>query len=540
MLKVLRKKMIYLLVAIAIMALAGVVEGYIYIQTMHLMDLALIGNMSAFKEIAVLTIALTILLIPLNILVAFAKAFYKKKSLLGAKEHYIRKVYQKNINEFQKENNADYLSALSNDFNTLEAQLIDPLYEIAYGCVQFGIAIWLMSTVNIVILFFVVGVMGLNMLISSKLSKLIGKEVKERSDLLDGYTRYIKEVLSAFQIVKSNNLSGRIHTSFNEKSEEIQHKGYLIDKFLSFIYTAQNTTGQLSFIFVLAFSGYLVVIGKATIGGVILIVQSIQKVMEPLWILSENIPKLFTVKALIEKMEKGISNTTTIEEDIQINHFQEEIGFKEVDFSYEDTHVLSGANVSFKQGGKYLIIGPSGGGKSTVLRLLRKYFNPTGGKIELDGQDFSKIKKESYFNLIANIEQQVFLFEDTLRNNITLYKNYSDSAIEEALQKAGLDEFIQKLPQGLESMIYENGKNLSGGERSRVVIARALLAKAKIIYLDEAFAALDAQRAKEIERNLLALKDVTIINISHVLFEETKLQYDGIFVVKNQKITSLA
>ena len=134
------------------------------------------------------------------------------------------------------------------------------------------------------------------------------------------------------------------------------------------------------------------------------------------------------------------------------------------------------------------------------------------------------------------MEQKVFLFEDTLRNNLTLYKDYSEEEIWTALTKAGLKEFVKTHEGGLDYMIYEDGKNVSGGEKSRIAIARGLLEHADLILLDEAFSALDYDKAREIEQSLLELEDVTVIHISHVLFKEHEEQYDGIYMVKNKKV----
>jgi ATP-binding cassette subfamily C protein len=193
--------------------------------------------------------------------------------------------------------------------------------------------------------------------------------------------------------------------------------------------------------------------------------------------------------------------------------------------------------MTFEKGGKYLIIGPSGGGKSTVLKLLRKYFNPTEGSITIDGNQLNDIRKEPYFSHIANIEQNVFLFEDTLRNNLTLYKPYTDEEITEAIRRAGLSDFVSQLPKGLNTMIYDNGKNISGGERSRIAIARGLLNKADIVFLDEAFANLDSSNVTAIEKSILDLKEVTIINVSHVIIKEHLPLYDQVYVIKNKTAT---
>lgn len=164
--------------------------------------------------------------------------------------------------------------------------------------------------------------------------------------------------------------------------------------------------------------------------------------------------------------------------------------------------------------------------------MLRKYFNPTKGTILIDGKDLKYVHTEDYFRLITNIEQQVFIFEDTIRSNLTLYKEYAEDEIIEAIKGAGLTEFIHNLPEGLDTIIYDNGKNISGGEKSRLVIARALLSKSKILFMDEAFASLDMMKAKEIEETILNLKDITVINVSHVIFKETKPKYDKVFTIK--------
>lgn len=276
--------------------------------------------------------------------------------------------------------------------------------------------------------------------------------------------------------------------------------------------------------------------GYLTFGAVVLIVNNMNKVLNPLMQLSEWLPKILSVKTLFNKADEVLINHDSYDETITVDSFRESIEFNNVSFSYDNNEVLKDVNLSINKGEKYLVVGPSGGGKSTLLKLLRKYFIPKKGDILLDGQNLKDIKKESYFNNISNVEQQVFLFEDTLRNNITLYKDYSEKEILDSIEKAGLGDFVNGLPQGLDTIILDNGKNISGGEKSRVAIARGLLGKTDIIFLDEAFASLDSSVAKEIENTLLNLEGITIINVSHVIFEETKKSYDKVFVVKNKLV----
>lgn len=534
MLKRLYKMIPWLVLALIISAISATFDGWVNIKIMGILDDALAGNITMIKSKSVTVLLFAALLVPLGILVAMSNNYFKKKTNLLLKKYYLSKTFQKDIAEFHKENNGKYISASTNDYSTLEANLITGIYSVSNGIINFLVGIWVISSVDIRMLLVGLIIIGINLIVSIVTAKPIQKAYKERSDMFSEYTSYIKEVLSAFHIVKNYNLKEKVTKDYYEKSESIQQKGFFIERMLSFINSFQNFLMQGSFYGVLCIIGYFTLIGKITPGGLLLVVTGIERMAWPLFEVSEIFPKLFSSKDLIQKIEKTLENENTYEETVDIRSFNDKIEFKDVEFHYENNEqiILSDINLTFKKNGKYLIVGPSGGGKSTLLKLLRKYFNPTKGQITIDGHDLKDIKKEQYFSLVANIEQQVFIFEDTVKNNLTLYKEYTDEDINEAIDASGLREFVNNLPEGLDTVIYDNGKNISGGERSRLVIARALLSKASILFMDEAFASLDMERAREIEKTILALKNITVINVSHVIFRNTRDLYDRVLTVK--------
>ena len=354
------------------------------------------------------------------------------------------------------------------------------------------------------------------------------------------YNGFVKEVLSAFNIIKNNGLEERVRTNFYEKSERVQQKKYVIDKIMSFIFAAQNANFNIIFMGVMLFVSHLAIQGIITFAGIAVVATNIDRLVWPIQAVSESFHKIISVKAIFKRIDETMVNKETHVETEEFDEFKKNIEFKNVTFAYDDHTVLKDINLNFEKGKKYLIIGPSGGGKSTVLRLLRKYFNPNQGEIIIDGVSLKDVKKNDYYGRIANIEQNIFLFEDTIRNNLTLYKDYSDEELEHAIEKAGLKDFIDSNPEGLDYKILDNGKNISGGEKSRIAIARGLINNANIIFLDEAFASLDRARVKEIEKSLFNLKNVTIINVSHVIIEENKHLYDSVITVRNQTVHASA
>ena len=535
MLKKLYNIIPYLMLALGITILASIVDGYVTKNTMAILDYALKGNILTIKEKAPGLLILAITLVPLGILVAMTNSLYKRKANVLLKKYYVKKVFQKNIAEFQRENSAKYLSSITNDFNTLEANLIGGIYTIGSGCASFFVGIWLLSTIDNRMILLSLTIIIINIIISILASKPAKKAYKERSDMFDGYTCYIKEILSAFHIVKNYNLQDKVTEDYYHKSDAIQHKGFLIERLLSFVYSAHSFFMNSSMYGVICGIGFLAVKGEVTPGGLLLAVEGIQRMSKPLFEVSESLPKLFSVGGLINKIENTLKNADNYIETINLPEFKDKIEFRDIEFCYEDEDriILSDINLEIKKNGKYLIVGPSGGGKSTLLKLFRKYFNPTKGEILIDGHNLKDVKKEHYFSLVANIEQQVFIFEDTIMNNITLFKEYSDQEIQDAIASSGLIDFVHHLPDGLNTIILDNGKNISGGERSRIVIARAMLNKASILFMDEAFASLDMERAREIEKTILSLKEMTVINVSHVIFKDTKELYDRVITVKN-------
>lgn len=537
--RALNKGVPFLILALLILSIAVSIEGYVSIKIMKIIDYGLDGNMELFKKESFAAFILVGILLPLNILATVTRGLYINKSLIKAKVYYVDRLFKKNINEFQEENNAKYLSALTNDMNNIEGKYLIGIYETGASLIRFLVSFIVIASVSPLALFIGLGVSCLSAIITMLMGKPLQKHERQRSDLFEGYTSYIREVLGAFQIIKANDLEDKVKDDFYNKSEGIQYKGYIIDKIYTFVSASQQFIMMISIFSIFLVSVYMAIKGSITAGAVILIINNMERMFFPLMSLTETFPRVISVKSLFEKIDESLENQDNYEETLELNDFKHSIEFKNVYFSYEDNPVLENIDLSLKKGGKYLIVGPSGGGKSTLLKLLRKYFNPTAGEILVDGINLKDIKKESYFKNISNVEQQVFLFEDTVKNNITLYKDYTDEEINLAIDRAGLTDFIKGLPEGLDTMIYDNGKNISGGEKSRIAIARGLLAKADIIFLDEAFASLDARVAREIEKTLLSLEGVMVVNVSHVVFDETKDKYDQVFVVKNKAVLAV-
>lgn len=476
-----------------------------------------------------------LLMLPGQTLNAYIQAHCVRAIMVEMKRDYLSGVFKKNINEFQHENNSTYISALTNDFNLIEKDHVEQAIFITQATVSFITGVLIIVLISPIVLAFGVGIFAMNAIISLFSSKPMKKHNRERSEMMGRYSGFIKEVLSAFHIIKSNQLESKIRENYIQQSTQVQNKKFIMDRIFSYIFVLQNSNFTLTFLVLMFIVSYLTIQGDVVIAGVLVIAYNLDNVVGPIATMSEALPRILSTKSIHERIHQSLKNQQSHEEIKDFTGLKHAITFEDVTFSYPNNTVLKDINLRFEKGKKYLVIGPSGGGKSTILRLLRKYFNPQEGIIYCDQVGLHDIKKNEYFNHIANIEQNIFLFEDTLRHNLTLYKSYTDEQIMDAIQKAGLENFLATRPEGLDMIIQDNGKNISGGEKSRIAIARGLLNKAGIIFLDEAFASLDSDSAQAIEKSLLSLKDVTVVNVSHVIMESNKPLYDAVIVVRNQQ-----
>ena len=218
-----------------------------------------------------------------------------------------------------------------------------------------------------------------------------------------------------------------------------------------------------------------------------------------------------------------------VDTDIGSEQIKNAITVENLSFQYGEKPILQDLSLQFKKGGKYALTGPSGCGKSTLLKLLLGWLPDYGGAIRFDGKDAKDFTPEQLQQQMSYIEQNVFLFNSTIRDNITLGEAFTDEQMEKALRDSALAGDLASMPEGLDTVVGEEGGNLSGGQKQRVAIARALIHSRSILLVDEGTSALDQKNADIVEKSLLSNPDLTLILVSHHLAPERKEQFTQVF-----------
>ena len=263
----------------------------------------------------------------------------------------------------------------------------------------------------------------------------------------------------------------------------------------------------------MACAAWLVLIGEFSAGNFFVAIGMIDQLSYPLISLSGIIRQLVSVKPTCAALEDLIGTPGTSEESVQAKRALDNgIIFRNVTFSYDEkTPVLNSFNFSVEKGNRYLIKGQSGCGKTTVVNLMLRYFDPDSGDIEIDSIPLADFG--SAYGLMTVVRQEAILFHDTLRNNLTMYRDIEDGKLIDVLQMLGMGKFANT--DALNSVVQESGANLSGGERKRICLARALLRDTDVLILDEPLANLDDETAGRIEDILLSIENKTLLVVSH-------------------------
>ena len=373
-------------------------------------------------------------------------------------------------------------------------------------------------------------------IIPMMISGFIGQKsasLQKRAMIADQkYLAKVKDILAGFLVIKSFNVKDVICKDYSHESEKLDEINFIKGKFDVLANVISQLSGMI--VFLVAFGGgmYLVFNGSTTIGSVTAIVQLVNFVVMPLNEVGMGISKFREGQATLDAFEA--KDVTELQTGETKEYFDDVISFLNIDFSYPNTEEKNFNNLSLKikKGEKIAIIGMSGSGKTTLLNLLLRFYDVTRGHISIDNQDIQAISAESLYNLMTIVQQDVYIFDDTLRTNITLNQSFTDEEIKQAVHQSGLESYVLENELGLQALCGENGSNLSGGQKQRVSIARALIRKTPILLLDEATSSLDNQVTTEIESSILDIKNLTALVVTHKLNENILKRYDRILFMK--------
>lgn len=502
----------------------------------QIMDCTANQDMQALVRSAWIVIIVVVIYTIANVMYRAVYPRFLQRAMQQYRDYAFSRLTQKSLRSFSKEGTALYVSALTNDCTSIENNYLAATFTLIELLFCFLGALIMMLYYSPVMLVLAVALSFLPVAVSMTAGNRLTEQEKEISKKNERFVSIVNELLSGFPVIKSfraETQASRLFSQRNEQAEEAKKNKRRTEQLISLL---ANDAGIIAQMGIFLAGAWLAISGKGVTAGVVIVfVQLMNYILNPI----SQVPLLWSNRkaaiALMEKLSDALSENVREEGREKLNGFSEKIEVKDLTYGYEpESPVLKDLDVQFDAGKSYAIVGGSGSGKSTLLNLLMGSSSNYQGEICIDGVSIKNIESESLYQLMTSVQQNVFVFNDTIRNNVTMFHEFPDKEVTLALERSGLSEFIEK--RGEDFVCGENGANLSGGERQRISIARALLRKSPILLVDEATAALDAATARAVSFSILNLVGMTRIVVTHRLEEAILRRYDKILVMKNGTI----
>lgn len=455
----------------------------------------------------------------------------------GLKRDVFDSLFEKNINDFNSISTAQYISIINRDINKLDTYYFESICGMYSVAVNFIINLCVILYVSPMIAIVNISISFISIWIPKLFEKEMQKKQEHSSEMSEEYYKGLKDFLNGFTTIKLFHIKNKI-------KEKMELKNYALEK-ANFESISVNflsawismLCSQLSFAITIILGVYMSFNGWLSVGTVIAVSQLIGGIAIPFEQLPVYLSNYKSIHGIYLKVQSLLctENVEAFKEDLPIDNHSFDI--EKISFSYDkNDHTIKEVSFSMDQNGKYILVGGSGSGKSTIAKLLMGFYPCNSGKVLYGNKEITEYSPNQFYSLATYLEQETFLFDDSLLHNITLYQDFSEEDVDRVIKLSGLERLIERLPNGINTEIKENGQNLSGGEKQRIGIARVLITGAKFIILDEFTASLDPALALEIENVVMNLPNTGVLLITHKWSQDLFRKSDRIFVMKNGEL----
>lgn len=490
----------------------------------------------SFRTLLLISAGFVLLCAGLSLLNYASQPRFLERAMRQYKDFAFKKLTEKNISSFRDESAAGYLSALTNDAASIETNYLAQMLAMITKAVTFVGALLLMCRYSLLMTAIAAGLTVLP-LIASLLTGNRLQAVESRVSERNGeFTAALSDCLAGFTVVKNFRAEQEIFRLFAQSNKALEHEKFTGRRIKTLVGMIGAVTGIFAQLGVFIAGVYLSMKGGSmTPGAVVLFVNLMNFIISPI----AELPGLLACRkaalGLVDKLAAALERSSSREGSETLNKLEHGIRLENVSFAYEPGKtVLHGINAEFEAGRAYALVGGSGSGKSTLLNLLMAAETNYSGHILADGIELSDISTESLYGTMAAIQQNVFVFNASIKDNVSMFRDFPKTEMDEAIARAHLGALIRE--RGEDYLCGENGSGLSGGEKQRISIARSLLKKSSVLLADEVTAALDAQTAHRVSSDILDLQGITRIVVTHTLEESLLRRYDKIFVLRGGRI----
>jgi subfamily B ATP-binding cassette protein MsbA len=468
----------------------------------------------------------------------------KVHTLLNLRKKVFSNVMDLHIGYFNNERKGDIISKVSSDVQVVQFTVTNTLQVIFKEPIQLIFYVFVLFSISVKLTLFSLLVIPVSGFIISKIVKRLKQQATAAHESFAKMIGFLDESLSGIKIVKAFNSTKRIKDKFDAENQYYSNLNRKMVRRQQLASPVSQSLGILVVVMIVLYGGGLVISGSKefTASDFIMYIAVFSQVMQPVKAMSDSFTNIHSGIAAGERVLDLIDTKPELlnkEGATDLQEFNESLTLENVSFSYGDKQVLNNINIVIPKGKTVALVGPSGGGKSTLMDLIPRFHDPKSGSLKIDGINYQDLTVESIRDKMGTVNQESFLFNDTIFNNIAFAKpDASEEEVIAAAKIANAHDFILQTDDGYQTFVGDRGNRLSGGQRQRICIARAVLANPPIMLLDEATSALDTESEKLVQEALNNLmKNRTSIVIAHRL--STIQHADLIIVIENGSVREM-
>ena len=527
--------------------LVSISEVLLALSMKRALEMLINRERSGLSEFALLFLGVIMLSGLGYFLSGVAAASFKRKYLSELKRDYAETMLNMSMDHFANYAKGSISSGISNDINKLETQYLDTIIKLIRQGTSFLLAGAVLFYFNPLLAVCICLFTLLLFFAPQKTHKNMYLLGQEFSTSMAEYSIKIQEILNGFLLIKVSNLTEMFKLELNhlnQKSEEVRYKLGIKESVLTSVLAIFSL---MAFYVPFIIGAIFVYFGKVGIGALIAVINLSGSIINPVQQIGINLANLKAGRGILETMLDFINEESApvsqhestekheheeLHEELkEAPDFHESLSLERVEFGYGERIILSNFSATIKKGSKTLILGASGSGKTTLLNLIAGLYTNYQGSILIDGREIRDLSRSFLSSCMAIVPQESFIFNRSLEENIVLSETLDTTRFEKVCREARLDDLIQKLPEGKNTILGEGAQNLSGGEKQRIGIARAFYQNAPIILADEPTSSLDEENASMIF-DILLKSDATVICVTHKISEAQKHKFDSVLMLQ--------
>lgn len=459
-------------------------------------------NFSAVNKILFTCLVLYIISALCNYIESYMMSSITQKYTYKLRNDLERKIHKLPFKYFDNKKNGEVLSIITNDVDTLQVSFNQAITQMITSLTTIIGIVVMMFSINVSMTFLVLLLIPISMLFMKSIIKKSQKHFKNNQEFLGHVNGNIEEMYSGHDVLTSFNASEKYIKMFDENNKKLYEAGWKSQFLSGLMHPIMQFIGNLGYVGVSILGGYLCMKGKITVGNIQSFISYTKNFTQPLTSIAQ---VLNQIQSMIASSERIFTFLESPEEEFGNKKLEREVlgnvEFKNVSFGYdEDNEIIKNFNLNVKQGEKVAIVGPTGAGKTTLVKLLMNFYKVNSGEIMVDGMNINEYDIKELRKQFGMVLQDTWLYSGTIMENLKYGKlDSSDEDVYKACKIANVDHFIKTLPDGYNMQIDEDNANISQGQKQLLTIARAVLADAKILILDEATSSVDTRTEELIQ-----------------------------------------